>query len=244
MTQSKITVYLQPKQEIDSDCFIIEPGDKKGVKMSDDPPTDSAVVFTATPKRHPKIYDDDDDDEPLATPQGQKSSAAKRDVTATKRRRGQTAARKPSNLTRSGGLRNQQILESRETQTNLKHKSWKSLLFCRSSLFLQTEAITTLKLVRFITASEALLGSAVLGVRTEPAAPTPSLVPPLSGRPGLVIINRHEGSSIRGSFQPELLITSDVLETLVLAVPQGIKLKFIRPFLFYWILLGIHHFLA
>ncbi len=65
-----------------------------------DGPTDSAVVFTATPKRHPKIYDDDDDDEPLATPQGQKLSAAKRDVTATKRRRGRTAARKPSNRTR------------------------------------------------------------------------------------------------------------------------------------------------
>ncbi len=66
--------------------------------MSNDP-TDSAVVRAATPKRHPKIYDDDDDDEPLATPKGQKTSAAKRDVTATKRRRGQNAAGKPSNRT-------------------------------------------------------------------------------------------------------------------------------------------------
>jgi hypothetical protein len=99
MTQSKIHEYLLPKREVDGDCFIIEPGDKKSTKMSDDP-TDSAVVLTATRKRHPKIYDDDDDDEPLAPPQGQKSSAAKRDVTATKRRRGQTAARKPSNRTR------------------------------------------------------------------------------------------------------------------------------------------------
>lgn len=63
-------------------------------------PTDSAVVHTAKPKRHPKIYDDDDDDEPLAPTQGQKSPAMKRDVTATKRRRGQTAAHKPSNRTR------------------------------------------------------------------------------------------------------------------------------------------------
>ena len=76
--------------------------------MSNDP-TDSAVVFAATPKRHPKIYDDDDDDEPLATPQAQKSSAAKRDVTATKRRRGQNAARKPSNRTQQSKSKSEPV---------------------------------------------------------------------------------------------------------------------------------------
>ena len=70
-TQLKINQFLRalpPARELDSDCFIVEPADRKGNQCSN-APADSKVVDPATPRRHPKINDVDDDDEPLALPQ-------------------------------------------------------------------------------------------------------------------------------------------------------------------------------
>ena len=64
-TQLKINQFLRalpPARELDSDCFIVEPADRKGNQCSN-APADSKVVDPATPRRHPKINDVDDDDE-------------------------------------------------------------------------------------------------------------------------------------------------------------------------------------
>ncbi len=118
MSQSKMYKFLRPMQEIDSDCYIVESEDKTGNNKLSNGPSDSVVVHAATPKRHPKINDndddDDDDDKPLAPPQGQNSPAIKTTVTATKRRRGQIAARKPTNRTRQSRTQTKPVGSSDE----------------------------------------------------------------------------------------------------------------------------------